>query len=902
MPTLAEINVRIGAKIEQFERGLRNAERALTRSGRKFERLGQSLTTSVSLPLAAAGVAALTFAGNFEESFTKIETLVGITGKSLEDFSKGITNLSGPLGKSQTELSDALFTITSAGQRGEAALETLEQASKASSIGLGETADVARAATAIVQAYGEANISSAQAVDQLTAIVREGNLEASELAPVLGRVLPVAAQLGISFNEVGANIATFTRLGVSASESVSGLKALLSNILKPSADAQKELARLGISADDLRKSIKEKGLAATLQGLLKLYDGNTEALARLFPSVEGLTNALGTAGAQGEEYARIVGSIENANGIVDKGFEKVSQTANFKLKQALVSLQSVSAEFGATLIPIVTDLLNAVVPLVQGFGNLDDSTKKVIVSTGAAVAAVGPLIKVYGTLQTSYAALLGVSGKLVGSFRNAATAFSALDKVTKATAIGAVVAVVATAVVAFNDYSNQLTRAEKVQQSLNAINQEAEQSLASQRAAIAKLTIALKAENATEEEQEAIKRKIIALNPQYLSGFINEKSSLEEVTQALDGYLENLRKSAQLKAANAQLEELFRQLADVKKLAEDAEPTGIQKIFNTFAAGGNTIVAASLNAQTSVANLGETYGSLNDQIDATLELIGRLSGESNVPVTANVSTSTAPVDFGNVSTTIEAADPFEGLRGGISQTIPQLNLLNEETQRNIELLQEQAAATDATRTANEIMAATYDNSATPALDAYNQQLIEAQEQLAKQQEQYAPFIEVVDAFGNTLVDSAKKGKLSVEDLTVSVLSSAVKQIGALIRVGVAGAVSSALVSTPPPANLIIAGLAGAVAQAAFTAAFAKGGAIPALAEGGLAFGPTLAVVGDNPNAKADPEVVAPLSKLKSIIGDVSGGTHVTGTFRVQGTDLLLVLEQAQQSRRRRQGF
>lgn len=44
--------------------------------------------------------------------------------------------------------------------------------------------------------------------------------------------------------------------------------------------------------------------------------------------------------------------------------------------------------------------------------------------------------------------------------------------------------------------------------------------------------------------------------------------------------------------------------------------------------------------------------------------------------------------------------------------------------------------------------------------------------------------------------------------------------------------------------------------------------IPKLAKGGLAYGPTLAMVGDNKGASADPEVIAPLSKLQDIM---SGG-------------------------------
>ncbi|MFD1176862.1 hypothetical protein ACFQ3W_11200 [Paenibacillus puldeungensis] len=42
--------------------------------------------------------------------------------------------------------------------------------------------------------------------------------------------------------------------------------------------------------------------------------------------------------------------------------------------------------------------------------------------------------------------------------------------------------------------------------------------------------------------------------------------------------------------------------------------------------------------------------------------------------------------------------------------------------------------------------------------------------------------------------------------------------------------------------------------------------IPKLAKGGLAYGPTLAMVGDNKGAASDPEVIAPLSKLEGIIG------------------------------------
>ena len=74
-------------------------------------------------------------------------------------------------------------------------------------------------------------------------------------------------------------------------------------------------------------------------------------------------------------------------------------------------------------------------------------------------------------------------------------------------------------------------------------------------------------------------------------------------------------------------------------------------------------------------------------------------------------------------------------------------------------------------------------------------------------------------------------------------------------------------------------------------------AIPKYAKGGLAYGPTIGMIGDNPNAHIDPEVVAPLSKLKSMIGGGGQAVQVVGNFRVQGQDLLLAIKNAEMRER-----
>ena len=68
--------------------------------------------------------------------------------------------------------------------------------------------------------------------------------------------------------------------------------------------------------------------------------------------------------------------------------------------------------------------------------------------------------------------------------------------------------------------------------------------------------------------------------------------------------------------------------------------------------------------------------------------------------------------------------------------------------------------------------------------------------------------------------------------------------------------------------------------------------IPRLAKGGLVRQPTLAMVGDNPNAKSDPEVVSPLSKLRSILpqqGDSAAQILLKLDSMIQLLELLIEL-------------
>ena len=147
-----------------------------------------------------------------------------------------------------------------------------------------------------------------------------------------------------------------------------------------------------------------------------------------------------------------------------------------------------------------------------------------------------------------------------------------------------------------------------------------------------------------------------------------------------------------------------------------------------------------------------------------------------------------------------------------------------------------------------------------------------------------------DAFSNLAV----QGETDMKKMASAALQAARQVVSAYIKEGVAGIVKNILAGPTGkvlgPFAIAVAGAAGAGASVLFNSLLNKVSA-PALAQGGLATGPTMAMVGDNRNARVDPEVIAPLSKLKSMMGDMGiGGTLET---RISGNDLIILLNRSQ---------
>lgn len=394
-------------------------QKNLAATSRRMALVGSTVSRYVTLPILAAGAAAVKTAVSFEASMAKIEGLVGIARGEVEKMSKAVLELAPQVGKGPQELADALYFITSSGFQSAEALDVLKASAKSAAAGLGDTQVVADAITSAISAYGKENLSAAQAADVLVAGVREGKGEADDLASVIGRVIPIAAEMAVEFDQVTAAIAGMTLGGLSSAEAVTALRQFFVLMLKPAQQSRKVLEDIGLTADDvatitnrlnismakggftmnkLRETIAEKGLFAGMTALKTALGDNADAIGRGIPNVRALAGFLNLTGKNAKRNAEIFEELANSAGSMEAAFEVAQRTAQFKLNQALSQLKVTGVEVGNILIPVVTEIAAKFAQYAKEFTQLPQETQRLVIKILALTAAIGPLLLVFSGL------------------------------------------------------------------------------------------------------------------------------------------------------------------------------------------------------------------------------------------------------------------------------------------------------------------------------------------------------------------------------------------------------------------------------------------------------------------------------------------------------------------------
>jgi len=420
MPTMVgDLVVKLRGDTVQFEGAMTSAAARMKKMGTQMTSIGRGISMSLSLPLLAAGAAATKLSVDFDMALSKVVGLVGLSRDEVAGFRDEILKLGPTVGKASKELAEALFFVTSAGIRGEAVMKTVEVAAKGAAAGLGETAVVADAATSAMNAYAGANMDAEMATSILVATVREGKAEASSLAPVLGRILPVAANLGIGFDQVGAALASMTRLGFDAATSATSLRATMVQLTKTTPAQEKAALAMGLSFERLRKTIREDGLLAGLQQIKDAVGEDEVAMTKIFPNVRALSGVLAMMGDSAEATTGIFQRMaKTTTDDLAVAFAAAEEQAGFKFKQALVSLQNLLIRIGDDVLPMLVPQVEKLTVSMQEWASkwkeLSPGLKDFILKASGLAIVLGPLLIVLGSITTALAGLFTVVAKVAG--------------------------------------------------------------------------------------------------------------------------------------------------------------------------------------------------------------------------------------------------------------------------------------------------------------------------------------------------------------------------------------------------------------------------------------------------------------------------------------------------------
>lgn len=212
-----------------------------------------------------------------------------------------------------------------------------------------------------------------------------------------------------------------------------------------------------------------------------------------------------------------------------------------------------------------------------------------------------------------------------------------------------------------------------------------------------------------------------------------------------------------------------------------------------------------------------------------------------------------------VATTVEVADAFK-----------------EMADRNSASYQQHASALNATN----IKTAEWAAKTQEALDTVNSAFAELQMQTAENMAQL-------------LADVATGDKDAGKNFGKNMLGAIAGFMQTLGKAIVATAIATDAFKkliVANPAAAIAAGVALMAGAAVVRNTLKAGPNVTAFAEGGIVSGPTLGLMGEYPGASSNPEVIAPLDKLKGMLKSNDNNSGFIASTSIQGRDLAIVLE------------
>jgi TP901 family phage tail tape measure protein len=401
-----------GAAAPGFAESIRKHQLALRMFGHDAQMVGQTIFRWVTLPLGVVSVVTAKMAYDFNKSMTKVQALTGTSTEMMGEYNTAVLELSKSTGVMPTNVAEGLYFIASSGFKGASALKILTQSTRLAATGMGDMMFMGQTLTSAMTAWGEKTLSAAEAADTLVAAVREGKAEPDEFSRSLGRVIPVASQVGIKFQEVAAAIAAMTNIGMSARISTFALRTLLTSFLKPQKPLIEGLKEVGLTVPKVVKQMTTEGFLPAMETIYKATHGSATKITRMF--TQNAATAFLALFRSADKTKGIFARTLNSAGDALKAFNIAMESPAAKFRVALANLSAAAIVLGNKLLPIFTRIVGWVGGLVSWFNRLSSSTQAWVGYLSLSLVIFGGLLSGIGKISTGITGLAGLRGIFSG--------------------------------------------------------------------------------------------------------------------------------------------------------------------------------------------------------------------------------------------------------------------------------------------------------------------------------------------------------------------------------------------------------------------------------------------------------------------------------------------------------
>lgn len=310
--------------------------------------------------IGASLVASTKQAMDFETQFAEVRTLISDMPESgLEGLKQGIIDLSYQTGILSNESIPAMYSAISASVPADNVVAFLETASKNAIGGVTDLQTSVDGLTTILNAYNKDTSEVVNVSDLMFETMKAGKTTIGELSHSYFNVVPIAASVGVAFEDISAAMATITAQGTPTSVATTQLRQLIVELSDEGSQAGKTFQQLaGQTFRDFIRSGKN------LQDALKLMEKQAKStnvgLSNLFGSIEAGQSALGLTGENTARFTKDLQTMANAAGATQNAFDKISETPAMRIKKIQASFSALTLELGKSLLPTAETLIEIV--------------------------------------------------------------------------------------------------------------------------------------------------------------------------------------------------------------------------------------------------------------------------------------------------------------------------------------------------------------------------------------------------------------------------------------------------------------------------------------------------------------------------------------------------------------